>query len=406
MAGFDLVALNPVLKELIDTQIVQNTVYKDNPVFAMVKKNTGMGGKYYPQPIQVEVGQGRSAVLANAQLNQTASVFQEFLVTTANDYAFSTIDRKTLMASKTDKMAFISAATNARDSALRGIKNSLGSGIFRSGTGSIGTIASISGAVITLVNAQDIVQFSVNSTIQANATDGGTPRAALGYITAISRALGQFTVSATSVGGTVGLPTGWVVGDSVLMSGDNNGKIKGLAAWIPFADPAANDNFFGVNRSLDRVRLAGVAYDGSQQSIEEALQDGLNLVSNLGDGSTDYCFMNPNSLTALIKSLGSKVQIVDLQATPSIAFRAVEINGPRGSVKILADRNCPAATCYALQMDTWQFLSIGEAPALVEEDGLAMIRSATADTYELRFAMYGNLSCNAPSYNGVFKLSV
>lgn len=404
MSNFDMTALNPVLKELIDSQKVENTVYKDNPMFAMVPKNTGMGGKYYPQPIQVGVGQGRSSVLANAQANQTSSVFQEFLVTPASDYAFSTIDRRTLLSAKTDKMAFVNAATNARDSALRAIKNSLGSGIFRSGTGSIGKIASIASGVVTLVNALDIVQIELNMTLQANATDGGTPRAALGYVTNINRALGQFTVSATAVGGSAGTPSGWAAADFILVQGDANAKIKGLDAWIPFTDPT-NTPFFGVDRTTDRVRLAGVAYDGSAQTIEEGIQDGLNLVSNLGDGSTDIIMTNPNSLTALIKSLGSKVSFIDLSANAQVGFRGVEIQGPRGMVKILADRNCPAYLAYALQMDTWQFLSVGEAPALVEEDGLAMLRSPSADSYELRFAYYGQLSCSAPSYNGVFKLS-
>jgi hypothetical protein len=404
---FDLTALNPVLKELIDNQIVQNTVYKDNPFFALVKKNTSMGGKYFPQPIQTAVGQGGSATWATAQANQTASVFQEFLITPKKDYSFSTIDRLAMLSAKSDKMAFVQALENARDSALTQIKNSLGYGIFGSGTGTIGSIAAISGgSVVTLANASDITKFSVNQTLQASATDGATPRAALGYITAISRSLGQFTLSAVSVQGSVGTPAGWVAGDSLLRAGDSNLKLNGLNGWLPFADPSTSDNWFGVNRSADRVALAGCVYDGSQQSIEEALQDGLNLVSNVGDGSTDYIITHPNSLTNLIKSLGSKVQIVDMMATPTIAFRGVEINGPRGSVKVISDRNCPAMTAFALQMNTWQFVTVGEAPALVEEDGLSMLRSTTQDSYQLQFAAYGNLACNAPGYNGVFKLSV
>ncbi len=93
-------------------------------------------------------------------------------------------------------------------------------------------------------------------------------------------------------------------------------------------------------------------------------------------------------------------------ATPTISFRGVEIQGPRGMVKVLADRNCNAKTAYALQMDTWQFLSVGEAPSLVEEDGISMLRSPTSDSFQLQFAAYANLACNAPGYNGVFKLSV
>jgi hypothetical protein len=51
----------------------ENLVYKNNPFMAMIKKNTDFGGKYKPVPIQVGVSQGRSAVFATAQANQTAA---------------------------------------------------------------------------------------------------------------------------------------------------------------------------------------------------------------------------------------------------------------------------------------------------------------------------------------------
>ena len=87
MANIDLTSLNPVLKELYDDQKVLNEVYKTNPTLAMMPKMTEAGGKYYPQPVQIGVSQGRSSTFSTAQTNQTSDVFREFLVTLASDYS-------------------------------------------------------------------------------------------------------------------------------------------------------------------------------------------------------------------------------------------------------------------------------------------------------------------------------
>jgi hypothetical protein len=228
----------------------------------------------------------------------------------------------------------------------------------------------------------------------------------LGYVIAINKSAGTVTVSATS-GGSAGTPVGWVNNDFLLVQGDNNLKVKGLQAWLPFTAPTSGDNFFGVDRSVDPVALAGVRYDGSQQTIEEGLQDGLKEVSLYGDGSTDIVIMNPDSMTNLIKSLGSKVVYVDLQANAQIGFKGVMIEGPRGPVKVLADRNCPALFAYALQLDTWELGSVGDAPMILtyDKEGLQMLRVSNADAAELRVGYYAQLHCNAPGYNGVIKLS-
>lgn len=404
MSFIDLPSVNAVLKELYDGQKVQNMVYKDNPFAAMLSKATNRGGKYYPIPIQIGTSQGRSSTFANAQANQSANSYQEFLIKWKSDYSLATLDHQTMLAAKTDPQAFISTAKAQVDGAMRTIKNSLGSAVFRSGTGSIGAIGTISTGVITLTNPGDIVQFSLNMVLQANATDGGTPRAASGYVIALNKAAGQFTVSATA-GGSAGTPTSWAAADFLLVSGDNNAKVSGLSAWLPFTAPTTGDSFFGVDRSVDTVALAGNRYDGSTQSIEEAIQDALNNISTLGDGSTDYLITNPNTYTALEKSLGSKVQYVDMKANPEVGFRGIMINGPRGQVNVLSDRNCPALTGYALQMDTWTLGSLGEAPFIFSGDGVNILRLAASDAYELRVGYFAQLECTAPGYNGVIKFS-
>lgn len=409
MAATDMTAMNAALKELYDGQVVENLVYEDNPFLAMLKKNTNFGGKYKPIPIQTGVSQGRSSVFATAQANQTAEEFESFLLTQKRDYAVGSIDGLTMEASATDKMAFIEGAKAAIDGAIRSATLSLASSLFRSGTGSIGKIATggITTGVITLADPNSVAQFERNMTLQANATDGGTPRAALGYVIAVDRSAGTVTVSATS-GGAAGTPASWAAGDFVLVQDDNNNKLSGLAAWLPSSAPSATA-FYGVDRTVDPTRLAGVRYDGSAQSIEEALIDASSLLAREG-GKPDVCVMGFSSYSALEKSLGSKVQYVDVKGPANISFRGIQINGANSVIKVFPDRSCASVDgiplAYLLTMKTWALESLGAAPHIQTSfDGLEMLRASGVDAGEVRVVTYANLSCNAPGYNAVVKLS-
>lgn len=402
---FDLTAANAALKELYDGQAVENLVYADNPFLAMVPKKTDFGGKYKPIPIITGNSQGRSATFSNAQGNQTAAQIQSFLLTRNHDYSIATIDNETMLASKTDKMSFLEGAKVVIDGAFGSITNSLAGALFRSGTGSVGQISAISSGVITLVNAGDVVHFEVNQTLQANATDGGTPRAALGYVVAVDRGLGKITVASSALGGSPATPASWAANDYLLVQGDVNAKIKGLQAWLPATAPSGGESFFGVDRSVDRVRLAGLYYDGSAQSIEESLIDASSTLAREG-GKPNVFVTNFASYAALEKSLGSKVQYVDMKGPADIAFRGIMINGANSQIKVMADRSCPASKGFLLQMNTWCLESLGEAPQILRYgDGLEMLRVSNADTAELRIAYYAQLRTNAPGWNAQVNLS-
>lgn len=407
MAYLDLPAMNAALKELYDGQTIENLVYADNSFLAMVKKNTDFGGKYKPIPIITGVSQGRSATFANAQANQSAAQVQSFLLTRTKDYSLATIDNETMLASRTDKMSFLEGSKLMIDSAIKSCTNSVASALFRSGTGTIGQVngSGLSTGVITLSNAADVVQFEVNMTLQANATDGGaTPRAALGYVIAVGRSAGTVTVS-TSMGGAAATPGSWSASDYLLVQGDLNLKASGLPAWLPFTAPTSGDNFYGVDRSIDSWRLGGGRYDGSAQSIEEALIDGSSLLAREG-GKPKSCVTNFASWGALEKSLGAKCVYVDHKGPAEIAFRGIRVHGANSTIDVFPDRNCQVNYAYLLQMETWALEGLGDVPQILKYgDGLEMLRVYNSDSGEVRIGAYYNLRTNAPGWNAVVKLS-
>lgn len=407
MPYLDLAAGNAALKELYDGQTVQKLTYEDNPTAALLTKDEDFVGEYYPIPVRYENSQGRSATFANAQANQTATALAKFLLTRKKDYSIATIDNETLEAAMSDRGSFMRLATELIDSATSSAGVSLSSSLFRSGTGSIGQMhatTAISTGVITLSSPADVVQFAVGQTLQANATDGGTPRAALGYVIARSIRNGTITVSSTALGGSAGSPSGWTTSDYLLVQGDLNAKLSGFPAWLPTTDPSSTDNFYGVNRSVD-YRLFGVSYDGSGQTIEEALIDHAMLLAREGSKPTHFP-TNFGSIAGLTKALGTRKIYEDMEGPAGIGFRALSIDGPKGPIKAYGDRSCPPLKGFMLQLDTWTLSSLGPMPKILKyEERTEMLRVYNADASEARIGGYANLGCKKPARNGTTLLS-
>lgn len=425
------------LKELYtdNKDYMRDVVYAQNPFFAMVPKNEspdGFAGKYIPVPIQFGDGQGRSHTFANAQGNQTAAQLESYFVYVIEDYQLVTITNLLLEQTKNNAGAFVDAAKLQLDSGFRNLSNNIAFELFGSGTATrgiqSGSLVSVSGAIytLTLANPQSVVNFEVGMTIQASATDGGaviptgTPAVPdLANIQAVNRGSGVLTVLETQ-----GAPhTNWLTGSFITVQGDippaggsGSGPIgqtgsylalSGLAAWIPSTDPASNDMYWGVNRSQDPTRLAGLRYNASSYTIEEGLTNALAYANREG-ASPDIAIMDFASYAGLVNSLGAKVQYVSVEHDEvEVAFEGVRFHSAYGYVTVLADRSCPPQTCYCLTMDTWKLRSLGKVPHILTYgmEGLEGLRVGNADALEIRIAYYGNLICSAPAWNMVVQLS-
>lgn len=413
------------LKELYTgDDYMKDLVYKKNPLLALLPKDespSGFAGKYIPVPLIFGTPQGRSASFATAQTNQTAPQLASFFVYRVSNYQIATITNELLEATKDNAGAFIDEAKLVIDTAFRNISNDLALDIYKDGSGNRGAISAITTGVITLTNSQDVVNFEVGMALVSYSVSGSTytqsTGAAIGYVIAVNRYTGVVTVSATA-GGAAGTPTNWSTSFPQLgVSGDvtfgavtattSYAKVSGLAAWGPTTAPSAGSLFWGVDRSADSRMIFTIAQNTSTETIEEALIDGASLCAREG-GQPDMCFMNFTSYAALEKSLGSKVQYVDVKHEEAdIAFAGIRVHAPYGPITVIPDRNCPAQTAYLLQMDTLKFRSLGKAPHILTYglEGLEGLRVGNADALEIRIGYYGNLICNAPCWNAVVPLS-
>jgi hypothetical protein len=407
--ALDLTSFDAALKEHYTDQRIQNMTYQDRPLLAMLSKSENFGGRNLPVPIIFGNPQGRSATFATAQANKSDVQVEAFTITRKKDYGLASIDNETLEASKGDKNAFLEAAATQIDGVIDSVTDSLAISLFGSGSGTRGQVSAepstnASTFQVTLKDANDVVKFEKGMTLNIySAETAGTKRTSDGtddewVITAVNRSSGVLTVA-----GSYDASGDIAANDYIFVEGDRGNMISGLRAWLPDSAPSATA-FFGVDRSVDTDRLGGIRYDGSAQPIEEALVDAAARLAREG-GRPDVCFLSFSKWAELEKALGSKVQYVDIKAPAEVGFRGIMIHGPKGPIKVVADRACPNDRAFMLQMSTWKLHSLGAAPKILRTDSLTMLREATSDSVEVRVGYYAQLSCNAPGYNANIQLS-
>lgn len=392
----------PALKQYYSTMRVENMVYKDHPFLAMVNKDEKFGGKNMPLPIVHGNPQGRSATFSTAKKNKTNSQLKDFLLTRDKDYSLASIDNETAEASENDSQAFLKALTLEIDGAMQSATNSLASDLFNDGSGVIGQVGSLPTAdSVQLTDAESVVYFENSMQMEFSLTKAGVTKVGIAQIVKVDRDLGIVTFAAGELA-TIGV----AAADFISVEGDKNLKLKGLEAWLPIVAPTSGDNFFGVDRSVDPTRLAGVRVDGSALPIEEALIKGAARTNREG-GRPDCCFVSYSTFEDLEKALGSKVQYMVSQAfgRADIGFEGIAIKSNKGTINVIADPFCPADRAYMLTMKSWKLASLKKAIRILDLDGNRMLRESDADAVELRIGGYRQLGCNAPGHNAVIKLA-
>tara|TARA_R100000995_G_scaffold81914_1_gene55190 strand:- start:408 stop:1625 length:1218 start_codon:yes stop_codon:yes gene_type:complete len=395
----DVGTVTEALKEHYKPLRVQNMVYKDNPLFAMMPKYTKFGGENMPIPLLYANPQRRSATFATGQANTSTSALKQFLLTRVKDYSFASITGESIKATERDSDAFLRYATMEIDGALHSLTRSLAVAMYRDGSGSIGQSEDNPDgnyANLTLINADDVTNFEVGMEIAFYADSSGKPGADRGQnriIQSIDR-----NAATKQITFTANIHVDVAYTDHLVIAGDKDAKVTGLDGWVPSAAPGATA-FFGVDRTADVTRLGGNRFDGSALPIEEALIGGASQVAREG-GRPDHCFVDFATFANLEKALGSKVVYSESKARDvDIGFAGIDVRGPRGTIKVIPDQNCQPNVAWMLQLDTWSLNTLGEAPMFLDLDNNRMLRESAADAYEVRLGYYGQIACNAPGYN-------
>lgn len=402
MAALDVTSASSALKVYYSNQRVQQMMYQDNPLYALLPKHTDFYGKLYPLPMRVTNPQGRANTFSNAQAQKTASVYKDFQLSRKTDYSVGSISSEAIMASETNPGAFLRLAVAEIDGILMSLKRSLAWALYGDGSGALAVVGSVSAAnpaVITLDNAEDIVKFEVGQLLQMRS--GATTRIfatgiSTASVVAVDRDAGTITTDVDNSGDT----DTFAAGDTVNVVGDYNAKLTGLGGWVPATAPDSTA-FFTVDRSVDVTRLGGIRSSAVGKPLDESYIDAARRLGREG-GSPDYGFASFSKYATLEKTLGSRVVYDDVEVA-SVGFRGIKISGPQRPFTIMPDRDCPDDYSYLLTMDTWGLYSLKEPVMILDLDGNKMLRESTADQYEVRCASYSQMGCVFPGANAVVK---
>lgn len=399
---------DPALKQLYKQSNVENLTYKRRPMLGLLPKFEGFGGRNMPVVLVYGNPQGRSAVFSTAQANRSQVRVEDFLLTRVNNYSVASIDGEVIESTRGDNVAFLSALKAKIDGAMNALSDDLEGSIFRLDDGWLAQLHATTAPtvanpmVLTLAEADEITNFEVGMTLECDDTSAGSSlRAApaTAVIDGVNRTSGTITTDYDNSGGT----TDWAVSDYLFVEDDSSAKMSGFAQWLPSTAPVSGDSHFGVDRSVDS-RLYGVYHDGSSDTVEEAGIDAQSKVAREG-GAPDVFVMHHKQMRRLVKELGAKKDYSEIAAqsasgiSAKIGYRAIEILGDHGPIKCIAANKCQANIGWMIEKETWQLASLGPAVKFLMEDGLRILRQATADGYEVRIGFRGNLCSKAPVHN-------
>lgn len=408
-----------ILKRLYPEGTPEALIAEMSPTFGMLPKATDFYGDDAQIAVTYGPTTGRSADFSTAQANVGGAKRVRFLLNSlasstggrAEDFSLFRIDGHALRAAGNSKGALTNLLEDEGDRAFDALGKSICSGLFGSGSGSIGTVGSTSGMVLTLGNRADIVNYEVGATVVSDTVDGGgTVGTDTAEITAIDEDAG--TISRSDANWTTGGEYG--NGDYIFPEGDYDQKVTGIGGWIPTTTPTSSDSFAGVNRSVHATKLAGwryVADLGTETTLEEMW---INVGARMfhAGARCDLGVMNPLDFAMLVNELGAKVQTDRLRArgsdgaTAEVGYDAIRIYTGTGTLKIVADQYCPKNTAYCLQTNTWKIWSLGPLPGWLDEDDAGnILRVGTANSYEGRIGCYWQTYTKAPWKNATINTS-
>lgn len=399
-----------IVKTKYSPDYVKFVVYDENPSFASIKHDETWDGGSEQIAVQTETPIGGGTTIAQAQANMGPGNYSNFLVSRIEDFGVARIKGQALRAVVKGPGAMLSLWSRELTGILLHVTRSAAINMWRTGTGSRGTISTgstVGSATITLATIQDVSNFYINMQVQASATDGGTldSAGATAKITKINRITGTLTVATTWSGVIPAIATGHLLGRNGDMPNGSgtNLMVTGIQGWVPpnASRPVSATTFWGLDRSPDEVRLAGLAIDGTNTPMQEALIEAIAMATVEG-AKIDRVWMHPRDRANFVKELGAKVLYtrtgVSAGDMGEVGFKAIEMNLEEAEVKIMADINVPRFQCFVTQWDTWTFGSCGPAPGLLEIGGQEVV-VPNDDSLEARTGYYGNLWNNGPAFS-------
>jgi hypothetical protein len=397
MAASDLTTTAFIFKKNYSTVQVRDLTTRDHVQYAMTPHEDIFIGASYDYTIRSGNPQGISGTFANAQANASSSKGLQFSGLRKNKFGVITLDGEAIAASRGNKGAFYDLVTMETDNLLIEMGDRLAFDFYRDTSGVRGQRKSASTNVITMQDPDTVRNFKEGMTVGASPNaNGSSARVGTTTIAAVDEDSGTITLTSAAA------ITSFADNDYLFADGDVGTCIEGLEVCTPLTAPVNGDSFRGKDRSTNVRRYAGSRINDTTSPIEENL--GLCAVHIAQQGRAhmvDNGFLNPINFWIVARRLNAKVEYESGGDSVDYGFQYIMLHTPAGSTKIYSDPDCPTTRGRLTRSGSQRIVTMDGYPHIIQQDGLASLRSATANSIEARAWASGNLVQDDPVAQGV-----
>lgn len=366
-----------------------------------LKKDTDFVGELAYVPIQNANPQGSSADFTEAQANIYQGNYVRMALTRVSHFGIARVTGEAAEAATKSEGALVDLWDNETRGIATTEMSTLATYLYGNGDAVLGAISSgVGTATITMASGTNMNYFELNMTVKGVSAVGLSPtvRALKARVTGIDRR--NRTLTTTDGGGVWSTAiTALANTDFLVRAGDQASAaatvITGLDEYVKGGTTPGT--LFGLSRNADPVRLAGQSIDYAGWAKEDAVVDASAQGGTQGIGYANVLVANNIDVADMKKSLAGKIVYNRPGGSDGkYSFSDLSIEGESGSIRVLADPYCPRNKAWLLKKDAFSLFSLKAAPHLAKYDGIEFLRRPDADSYEVRFAFYGNLKCKNP----------
>lgn len=396
-----LAASQAALKVLYPKGELPKSINKNFKGLEAMKKETDFVGESAYVALQNANPQGSSSVFSSAQGTVYQGNYVRFNLTRVKHYGIARVDGEAAEAAVKSEGALVDLWDNETKGVATTEMSCLATYLYGTGDGVLGrTLSGTATTTVTMYSNTNMNYFELNMSVAAVSATGlsSTVRDSgdSARITGIDRVGKTLTFAVAPSTPISGLSDG----DYFVRKGDHHASgvasvIIGLSEIVKGG--ATPGTVHGLNRNTDPTRLAGQSKDYAGWAMEDAVVDASALVGFQGIGTPDTMLANNLDVAAMKKSLSSKlVYNRPGSSDGKYSFSTITIEGESGPIDIIADPFCPRNTAFLIDKSAFSLWSLKAAPHIAKLDDINFLRLSDADSYEVRFAFYGQLKCKNP----------
>lgn len=360
-----------LVREIWPDEALIEEVIEEDPILGMCTKETDWGYSVVHHPLGWGANQGIGRTAADAKRLKSTASEAEFQLSTREMFAFLSLEGKLLRTFEfTKKKALlVDPVTREGEATIDRMRRRFSKAIHGSGIGVIGRIATtstINTATITLESGNDLKNFEEGTPLQVEQTGltGGTLRNNGHEVRVVSIGTEDDPTVTIDVAWNVAYPD-LAAGDRLYWTGTyDNDFIYGLDAFLPAYTANNPGTFLTCNRNRNPGWLAGRNVSVKNLTVYQGIQKMARILQDAGQ-KANVAVISTRRFEKMQFEMENKLQLTKFPAADvgkyklGVEYGGVEIQGPRGVIKVLPSPWAPDEVDRVGDLSTVVMGSIG-----------------------------------------------